>query len=305
MPAISVIIPSFNCAEFVCKAVDSVLSQTFQDYEILVIDDGSSDNTGSVLEQYFSEPRLRYIRQENRGLPGARNAGARLSQAEYLAFLDADDELAPNALELMKSALDSSGASWCLIDILKVKADGNEIRRTEIPSGNLFYGILQDDFICRGMFFRRQDFFDVGMYDESMRNREDWELNIRMFECGNSFSYIAEPLYLYSWREGSITTGNKPGMLHHTEKILHKHHKRLADNGDRVAASLYALNMWGLARNYFYRVKNYSRTLVCIKESLAYDPNPARFLHPLIHHIRRLKNLGGWKRSVKNSVAGV
>src|ERR1700730_9074258 len=96
---VSVVIPAHNAAHYVGVAIDSVLRQSHQDFEIVIVDDGSTDNTKQVVEPYLSDPRIRYRYQENRGLPGARNSGASQSQGEYLAFLDADDFFAPNALQ--------------------------------------------------------------------------------------------------------------------------------------------------------------------------------------------------------------
>lgn len=286
-PKVSVIIPTYNCAEFVCRAVESVLVQTTRNYEIIVVDDGSSDDTREVLTAYLGCPQFRYVHQENLGLPAARNSGARMSDSEYLAFLDADDALTPDALELMAAALDASRASWCLIDIEKVKGGLREVRRTALPAGDLLLGVLREDFICRGMFFRRKDFVEIGMYDESMRYREDWDLNIRMFENHKNFVYLDKALYLYTWREGSITTSKRSRVLTYTERLLHKHHRRLADAGDAVVAKIYASNMWGLARDYLYCARDYKRCLACARESLAYDLSLGRMLHPIVHHFRR------------------
>lgn len=288
MARIAVIIPSYNCAAFVAAAVDSVLGQTCGDFELIVVDDGSNDDTAQVLARYAAEPRLRYHRQENRGLPGARNTGVRISQSEFLAFLDADDQLVPDALERMLREMERSGASWCLIDILKAKPDGSQIQRSEIPAGDPFYAILRDDFIRRGMFFRRDAFVEVGMYDESMKYREDWDLNVRMFAACKPYAYLPEPLYVYTWREGSITTGKRVRVLDYTAKLLRKHHKKLADAGDRLAARIYAKSMWDLGRFYFYDVGLLRPALACIAQSLKYDLRPTRLVHPLWHRARRM-----------------
>jgi len=288
MPLVSVIIPSFNCAGYLPGAIESVLAQTMQEFEIIVVDDGSTDNTSSVMEPYLADPRIRCIHQSNRGLPGARNSGALAAGAPYLAFLDADDGLDAKALETMWGALSRSKAAWCVIDLLKVFRSGSQIQKTQVPEGDLFYGILRDDFIRRGMFLRRDEFMAVGMYDAEMRNREDWDLNIRMLEAGKQFVYIPEPLYHYSWREGSITTGNIPKVLFYTQMLLRKHHKRLADAGDRQAARIYAEQLWQMARNYGYRTRNLGKALRCIAESLAYDLSIRRLVHPVIHHFGRI-----------------
>lgn len=298
MPLASIIIPSFNCAQYVTGAIDSVLGQTMQDFEIIVVDDGSTDRTRNIIQPYLADSRIRYIYQANRGLPGARNRGAQASTAPFLAFLDADDSLASEALAKMSAALERSGASWCVIDVLKVRSGSQpEIRKTHIPPGDPFYGILTDDFICRGMCFRRRAFFEIGMYDEEMKNREDWDINIRMLERGKAFVYIPDPLYRYSWREGSITTGNSAKMLFYTERIVRKHHKRLADGGDDMARRLYAENMWALGRKYFYSTHDIPHAFRCIRESLSYDPSPRRLFHPLLHQFQRLatKSRAGWR----------
>jgi glycosyltransferase involved in cell wall biosynthesis len=289
VPLVSIIIPSYNCSEYLPAALDSALRQTLPDLEIIVVDDGSTDQTLDVVRPYLNEPRVRYIRQTNQGLPAARNAGVRASAAEYIAFLDADDELAPSALERLEYELTSGGASWCITDIFKVTNGNREIRRTNLPTGDAFYGILDCDFPCRAMFFRRSALVDVGMYDESMRYREDWELNIRMCEGRKQFAYVSEPLYLYTWREGSITTSKKAQMLQYTERILRKHHKRIADQGDGTAAKLYAKNMWLLAREHG-RARNYHKSWSCMRESFAYEQDFARLFHPVIHRLARVFN---------------
>lgn len=288
MPAVSVVIPSFNCADYISAAINSVLHQTMQDFELIIVDDGSVDATKEVVEPYLADPRISYIHQVNKGLPGARNTGALASKGTHLAFLDADDSLAPNTLATLTEVLSDSEACWCVIDLVKVSGEKREVQRTQIPGEELFYAILRDDFIRRGMFFTRQAFMEAGMYDEEMKNREDWELNIRMLELRKAFVYVPEPLYLYSWREGSITTGNPGKMLFYTERLLRKHHKRLADAGDPRATKIYAENMWGLARLYFYRTRNLQKALKCVWESFAYDMSPRRLFHPVIHRLQRL-----------------
>lgn len=98
MPKISVIIPTYNRAHYVSQAIDSVLAQTFTDYEILVIDDGSIDNTKEVLQSYLD--KITYIYQENKGVSAARNTGLRLARGEWIAFLDSDDIWLPEKLEV-------------------------------------------------------------------------------------------------------------------------------------------------------------------------------------------------------------
>jgi glycosyltransferase involved in cell wall biosynthesis len=285
---VTVVIPSYNCGALVCTAIESVLAQTLQPVDILVVDDGSTDGTAEVLELFIKKGQIRYIYQNNRGLPGARNVGIVESRSRYLAFLDADDSLSPDALAVMFRALEESGAAWCVSDILKIRATGHAVERSEIPIENPLLAVLREDFIRRAMFFRRECLIEVGMYDDKMKNREDWDINIRMIECGQLFAYVARPLYRYTWRANSITTKPSLKLLQFTESLMRKHHKRLADAGDRRVAKIYAHNLWALARQYLYDSGDLKAALRCIKESVVYDPDARRIVHPLLHHVRRV-----------------
>jgi glycosyltransferase involved in cell wall biosynthesis len=292
MPAITVIIPTYNCSQYIERAIDSVLQQTSDDYEVLVVDDGSTDNTQDVLSRYIRGNKVRMISQANRGLPGARNAGLAASDSLYVAFLDADDEYIPNSLDEMKCAMDRSAAGWCLVDGFKVSPSGSNIFRTEVPDSNFLYAILRRNFVRIGMFFKRCDLDAVGQYDEEMRNIEDWDLNVRMIESGRSFVHIPTPLYKYYSREGSITKSNRPRILHYLEKLLRKNHKRIADSGDREAARIYAENMWGLARSW-KQENEFMRSAICLRESLAYDFKCYRLFHPILRHFGTISSTYG------------
>jgi len=108
MPLVSVILPTYNRADTIGRAIDSVVNQTLSDWELIVVDDGSTDNsTELILERYSREPRLKLIRQENQGVSGARNTGLRASAGKYIAFLDSDDEYLPHHLELESAFLEA------------------------------------------------------------------------------------------------------------------------------------------------------------------------------------------------------
>ena len=176
MPTVTVIIPTFNCANYLAIALDSLLAQTLSDWQAMIIDDGSKDHTAAVVQPYLVDPRIKYQYQENRGLPAARNAGVVATASEFIAFLDADDSLRADALELMQTSLRDTQAGWCITDILKRRQDGDVTERSEVPASDPHLCILREDFIRRAMFFRRDQFNLVGMYDEAMKYREDWDL---------------------------------------------------------------------------------------------------------------------------------
>ena len=106
-PRVTVIVPCHNLGAYLDEAVDSVFAQTFQDFDIIIVDDGSTDEATRRLLEGYDRPRTRVVRTENRGLPAARNVGLRLTSAPYLCALDADDRLAPTCLERSVATLDA------------------------------------------------------------------------------------------------------------------------------------------------------------------------------------------------------
>ena len=106
-PLVSIIIPSWNTAAYVGEAVDSALAQTYPNIEIIVVDDGSTDNTKELLQPYADAGKIHYVYQANKGLAGARNTGIRMAKGEYIAFLDDDDEWLPAKLDRQVAFLDA------------------------------------------------------------------------------------------------------------------------------------------------------------------------------------------------------
>jgi glycosyltransferase involved in cell wall biosynthesis len=285
MRLVSVIIPAFNAAASIGATIDSVLSQTLQDIEIIVSDDGSTDSTAAVVSRYRNDPRVRYMFHENRGTSHAKNMAARQAKGEYLAFLDSDDAFDRTALETMVHQFRATGAVWCAVDIVKRIGDDKIIGSSQPPSGDLLLGILEEDFIRVSPFYLRTAFVASGMFDEDLSVREDWDINIRMVEEGRPFTYINKPLYIYTRTEGSLMTGNLMRVLTCTERVLRKHHKKLADAGNTQIAAIYARNMWRLARRYFYEARDFREAFRCVRESLRYNLSLHRLFHPIIHRI--------------------
>jgi glycosyltransferase involved in cell wall biosynthesis len=243
---VSVVIPAFNCAEWIERALRSLHCQTQPADEIIVVDDASTDD----LRELVPAP-VRYVRLEsNRGISAARNTGARMATGDYLAFLDADDELVPDALEKMLGAVETAGASWCITDIYKISGDRVSVVRCNQPEGDPLLAILAMDFVTRGIFFRRRDFEEIGMYDETLSGTEDWEIFIRMMEARKKVCYLSEPLYRYYRREGSITTAHLGTVLARCGRIIDKHHRRLAPRGLEFNRA-WAAALWVLGRRHW------------------------------------------------------
>jgi glycosyltransferase involved in cell wall biosynthesis len=221
MPEISVIIPTYNMANFIQEAIQSVLDQTFSDFEIVVVDDGGTDNTVDVVKA-FKDPRIRYIYQENHGVSSARNSGIRASSGEFIAFLDSDDAWLPRSLEIKKELLDvHPDAALICSDIYLVNVSaGKAVSR--FWHDILFYSSKSVaraakqpviELITRGCFIvptttvvRRSVFARVGYFDESLRTWEDWDMFVRI---ARSFPVLTIDLPLARKRlHTSELTGN-------------------------------------------------------------------------------------------------
>jgi glycosyltransferase involved in cell wall biosynthesis len=289
MPTISVIIPTYNCAKYLSDSIESVLNQTYHDFEIVIIDDGSVDETCEVVQKYISNHpnKIRYFYQENKGTSEAKNKGIKEALGEYIFHLDADDEMAPGALEKCVNAVKNSEAEWCITDVLLIKNDKKETKITKMPQNNYFINILKDDFIWRAPFFKKSVLYEIGLYDKMLYIREDWDLKIRLIREKKRFVYLNSPIYIYKLREKSLVKGNTKNNLFATLKLIKKHHKKLADAGNNEISKIYSELMWDLARRYLYQLKDIRMTIYCLKESIKYDFKIERFLHAVLY---RLKN---------------
>lgn len=204
---VSVIIPAYNAAQFLADTLQSVRSQSYDDYEIIVIDDGSTDDTRAVVESF---PGIRYHYQSNRGPAAARNAGLRLAQGEYLAFLDADDLWRPEMLQSCISILEEHpeiGAvqvKWLPIDG-SGKLIGNETS-WQPWRGDVRERLLIDiPFNTSSIVWRRDYWEQIGGYDETPETNDDWINWMRIVYKGCQFECIAEPLVLRRRHADALT----------------------------------------------------------------------------------------------------
>lgn len=190
-PEISVVIPTYKRAELVLRAIQSVLQQTFQNFEIIIVDDCSPDNTGDAVRT-IRDPRIRYLRHDvNKGLPAGRNTGIDAARGRYLAFLDDDDEWRPEKLEREHAAIQNHDAVLCgaLVNNIRVKLHNRPVvTLDDLRTGNEFdpSSLLAKTSILRELRF-----------DEDLRQGEDWDAFIRIAQK-YSIGYVQEPLLLYN-----------------------------------------------------------------------------------------------------------
>jgi glycosyltransferase involved in cell wall biosynthesis len=209
MPKVSIVIPAYNAMQYLPATMASVLSQTYRDFEIVLVNDGSSDSIQDWVETQ-NIPQLRLISQENRGLAGARNTGIRESKGPYIALLDADDLWDPTKLEKQVQVLDLDGEAalvytWlALVDEQGVPT-GRYYKRLE--EGDVLKPMLTANLVgCGSAPLIRRTFLDkVGYFDENLRSYvEDWDLWLRIARQ-YKFRVVKETLVYYRQRGNSAS----------------------------------------------------------------------------------------------------
>ncbi len=189
MPTVEVIVPAYNAAPFLAAALNSVIAQTFADWRILLVDDGSTDTTAEIANAYAARlgPKLKYIHQPNAGLPAARNTAIRHAEGQYLALLDADDIWLPERLaETLKvfARSEEIGLTYGFID--GIDPQGHILSTFQTPSKHAegkiarYIYMREIDLPCPSITFRKTCVDHVGTFDESMRATEDRDLWLRI-----------------------------------------------------------------------------------------------------------------------------
>ena len=266
---VSVIIPTYNRAHLVKDAVESVLNQTYQDFELIVIDDGSTDNTREVLAVY--KDKLTYIYQENQGRSSARNHGIELAQGEYIAFLDSDDVWFPDKLERQVPILESAPPNVVLVHGYKCIVDKNlqpvpgwelKLRKlyTLAERGKETYEnyLHSSCNFTSSILVRKTAIIEIDGYDASIASLEDFDLYLRLLLKVYNFAFISEPaLIKYRWHEDNTDESSSNfGYLQVYEKHLHECLK-LGDSMRITKAK--KLLYQGLAKAY-YRLGHYDKS---------------------------------------------
>jgi len=209
---ISIIIPTYNRANLLPRAIKSVLNQTFKNFELIIVDDGSIDNTEQVVRNFQKEDtRIRYIWQENSGAPAKpKNTGIKNAKGKFIAFLDSDDEWLVEKLgeqiELFEKSNSSNlgfvGCNAVIIDKKNKKEWGYKIPRCN----NVFRELLINNFIftSSSVVVKKEVFNKIGFFDENIKVGEDWDMWMRIAR-EYDFDFVSEPLFKYYLHNSNIT----------------------------------------------------------------------------------------------------
>lgn len=212
MPKISIVIPTYNSGQYLAKAIDSVLSQTYRDFEIIVIDDGSTDNTKDMIMECAKKnpDKVRYFYQKKSGPSAARNKGIIETKGDYIAFLDADDLWCQNKLSLQMEYFEKnpeitlSATEFEFIDS-EGKLLGYSNRREKIPTdGYILNYIFEHYLLTSTIMLKKEVFKKIGFFDETLQNAEDTDIQLRIathFRIG----LLEKRLVKYRQHDASLT----------------------------------------------------------------------------------------------------
>jgi glycosyltransferase involved in cell wall biosynthesis len=297
-PAVSVVMAAKNYARFLPAAVESVFAQTAPDWELLVIDDGSTDATPAAVRPYLADRRVRSVRSDRLGQPRAKNLGVGLSRGRLIAFLDADDVWKPTKLEKQLALLNAKpevGVAFCLREL--IDENGNRLPPRPAPPpprGCVLDAIFVRNFVCFSSAVVRRGVLDrVGGFDPNLDLSIDYDLWLRAARhC--EFDYVPEELVLYRTGHGNLSQ-KLSDRIATARSIVHRAVRR----GIEVPAAAVAAAFADAAREMGYLLRG------------AEPGNAARwYLRALAHPVGRLESLKGlaglaatWVRGRRGPVA--
>ncbi|WP_339750437.1 glycosyltransferase [uncultured Marinobacter sp.] len=254
MAVISVITPTYNRARFLPAAVASVLSQTFGDFELIIVDDGSEDNTPDVLKPFFADRRVRYVYQENQGQSHARNLALKQATGDFIAFLDSDDVWAPDKLEKQLAVFRANSE----VDIVHgdeaiINEQGSVVSLQNMRrySGRITRYLLADNSVSiTTALVRRRCFDEMGGFDTSVGVADDYELWLRF---SARYCYQYEPGIVASYRVmADQISSDKRRRYAANERIIQQF---LARYGEVLSPGE---RRWGLARFYCRKARYFA-----------------------------------------------
>lgn len=256
MPYFSVIIPSYNRAHIIKRAIQGVLEQTFQDFEIVIVDDGSVDNTEKIIQEYSNDKRIKYVFQNNSGVCAARNFGAKLAKGEFLVFLDSDDEVEKSWLQDF-FVLANQKYDWLSCSMKVVKPDSSEYFVSALsPYKNKK---VEGNSIPGSWAIKRDVFVKVGMFDENIKFGENVELRFRLNQEKINIGITDKYNFIY-YESESGGSKNLKNRIDSNLYMIEKHNRFFQERPhllrlylQNIAVAYAKLGIWNKARIYFWK----------------------------------------------------
>lgn len=275
MCKVSIIITCYNYGFYLHESICSALEQNVDNFEIIIINDGSTDNTGQIIQTYLSDPRIIYIKQENQGQPKAKNRGISESHGDYLAFLDADDIWLPTKMEKQLDLFSDHDVAVVYTRRQWMDPQGDFVPGNErtLRRGKILDQIIVDNFICfSSSMVRRSALDQVGWFDEELPMGIDYDLWIRL-AARYKFDYVDEPLVRYRTGHANLSK-NVMRRYECAQKIMRK---ALADQFIASQLSWYVPRLawtdtWSNMASYYGRQGMHAQALKFFAKSVAQFP---------------------------------
>jgi len=270
-PLVSVVVPAYNCASHIGETLESVYGQTYRHWEVIVVDDGSTDETRTALVPHMG--KIRYVRQGNRGTAAARNAGVRQARGELIAFLDDDDIWLPDKLELQVQVMEGSPECGLVFtdgktftadgirqeSVISTRLDGwidaHRVERAQVAKGWLGRHLLfwSDIVSASSVMVRRECFDQAGGFDEGIAIADDYDLWLKI-ALAHPVALVQHCLYMWRWHDES-QSGPVAGRQHRwmeASLVVLEKHLALAPLEIRGALRAHMARLyWSCARHYF------------------------------------------------------
>lgn len=302
-PKISIIIPTYNRGTFIKNTIKCVINQTFTDWELLVVDDGSTDNTAKIVKELcLKDSRIKYLYQENSGCPSSpRNLGIKNATGEFVAFLDSDDEWYREKLERQIKLFENSqdphlGIVTCFACIKEYKTGKMIAKRNNFYRGNILKELAHDNFIFTSscVMTKLSILKGAGLFDTRFKISEDWDMWIRISKLGYTADFVPEYLMNYVAHDKNIYYRNK--SFDNKKKFLvliafiNKHKDLYIKLKSPMIGFYYLyLRRYKLSRKYLIKnifdkrtnMREKIRTLIYI--FISYFPNSRHFFNKILH----------------------
>src|SRR6266852_742264 len=216
IPAVSVVVATYNYGRFLAGALDSALGQTIRDLEVIVVDDGSTDDTAEVMTPYLRDQRVRYERTNHVGQPAAKNLGIQSARARLIAFLDADDLWLPEKLAKQLALLEADptlGVIYSRRLLIDEQGMALEYEQPVLHRGRVLNAMFRTNFVCfSSALVHRRVFKHIGLFDESLKLAIDYDLWLRA-ATWYGFDYVDEPLVKYRTGHANLSQRTEERLM--------------------------------------------------------------------------------------------
>ena len=240
----TIITPTFNREDMLQTTIKSVQAQTFTDWEMIIVDDGSTDNTEQIVKELFlKDERIKYFKKPNTGQADSLNVGASKASGEFLTFLDSDDEAYPNWLEIVAKNIKEDTSVLCVAAIRKMM--NGKMVREHMCRWKFFGEMVRYKFTCGSLFLKKHILFDVGGYDPEMRCNIQTDLGYRLLtylkKTNQKIVAVDEYLVQINLHNGPRIRTNWEKRRDGTKQFLNKHYDFIAENMPGDIISSYAI----------------------------------------------------------------